>query len=138
MSDTLHPVVELLLARMESHPEEFTQGTRWSEYMKRATTFGTPHEQATLKEKLRVLQMDKTHVDMMDELLNGEEHQKKQKELEAQQALHDAQRYADAQRYTMADMDYYRRLAQQQYSDLRNKPATQGVLGGLFRGKWHE
>ena len=77
----MHPVVQFLLARMESHPEEFPADGegRWQEWTYRMRPLLTPDERIAL----RAPEMDHIHSQVLDELLNGEE---RRKELEAQKA----------------------------------------------------
>ena len=65
--DNVHPVVQLLAKRMESHPEEFTKG-RWGMWVSALMEMATPEE----KLLLRKARMDEIHEEVMDELLNGE------------------------------------------------------------------
>lgn len=67
MSENVHPVVQLLAKRMESHPEEFTNG-RWGMWVSVLMEIATPEE----KLLLRKTRMDEIHEEVMDELLNGE------------------------------------------------------------------
>jgi hypothetical protein len=86
----LHPVTELLLARMESHPEEFrdpylmsqarpTYGEgRWEPAIRGVQQWGAPEDTETLNAKIRGIYMDQAHEWVMDELLNGEERRRKE------------------------------------------------------------
>lgn len=67
MSENVHPVVQLLAKRMDSHPEEFTKG-RWGMWVSALMEMATPEE----KLLLRKFRMDEIHEEVMDELLNGE------------------------------------------------------------------
>ena len=71
MADNIHPVVELLVARMESHPEEFEPngGGRWAEWLDRLIPFVTEEERVMLRGHM----MQEIHEEVMDELLNGDE-----------------------------------------------------------------
>lgn len=70
----LHAMVELLLARMESNPEEFTlEEDRWGYPITTVEEYGSPEDTAALKKKLRDIRLEEAHKWMMDELLNGEE-----------------------------------------------------------------
>ena len=71
MADNIHPVVELLAARMESHPEEFgpDRGGRWAEWLDRLIPFVTEEERVMLRGPM----MQDIHEEVLDELLNGEE-----------------------------------------------------------------
>jgi hypothetical protein len=76
MADKLHPVVELMLARMETHPEEFPEtftGGRWYTVITRILNWSSEEESEVLRERLRDIMLDKAHAEAMDELLNGEE-----------------------------------------------------------------
>ena len=83
MSD-FHPLVELMLARMESHPGEFEGGDedlgyppdvthRWTYILQAMRRYTTPAENEALDARLRAIRMDMIHRDAMDELLNGDE-----------------------------------------------------------------
>ena len=91
-----HPLVELLLARMKSHPEEFAGspdrlypisstpvGERWGYILTRAQEYATPEEEAAMKEALRSIKLDALHREAMDELLNGDERRRKVAEEQA-------------------------------------------------------
>jgi len=73
-----HDVVKLLLARMESHPEEFTlkQGrnhSRWFDHINAVNSYGNEVDKAALNAKLRDLRLAEIHEQVMDELCNGPE-----------------------------------------------------------------
>lgn len=81
MSKELHPVVELLLARMNSHPEEFANGaSRWGWMINDIMDHGTDEERAALKEGLRPIRLQEVHEVVLDELCNGEERRRKEQE----------------------------------------------------------
>lgn len=79
MEDELHPVVRLLLARMESNPEEFcgtydgygSEGphTRWSKWLRQLKEHTTPEEQALLDASVREVRMMQIQHEVMQELL---------------------------------------------------------------------
>jgi len=92
----IHPLVELMLARMESHPEEFTcekfginpMGTggddRWWRVRETIEGCGTEEEKAAVWAATRKITMNACHEWMLDELLNGEARRRKEwEELEA-------------------------------------------------------
>lgn len=84
----LHAMVELLLARMESNPEEFTlEEDRWGYPITTVEEYGSPEDTAALKKKLRGIRLDEAHKWMMDELLNGEERRRGEREMMQQQAM---------------------------------------------------
>lgn len=73
-----HDVVKLLLARMESHTEEFRVGRkpfndRWEEHISDIQAFGNAVDTAALDAKLRDIRLGEVHERVMDELLNGPE-----------------------------------------------------------------
>ena len=94
MSKELHPVVELLLARMKSHPEEFTEeylfsevspntpyvGERWGGILRVVLQNGSEVEIEALNEALRPIRLKQAHEYMMDELCNGDERRRKMRE----------------------------------------------------------
>ena len=85
MADEPHEVVKLLLARMESHPEEFRIGDgvfhlRWSRQIDMIHDHGREADKAALNAKLRDIIMDEVHEQVMDELCNGPERRRKEAE----------------------------------------------------------
>lgn len=94
MSDNFHPLVELLLARMKSHPEEFEGGAygevyatydaptryRWDNIMRQLAMLATPDENDALTTAVRNIKLDALHREAMDELLNGDERRRKAEE----------------------------------------------------------
>ena len=100
----VHPVVKLLLARMESHPEEFDvepkailRSGRWDGVLARINPHLNDAEEATLKGKIRDMALTAAHEAAMDELLNGPARRE-----EAERALNEkiqaaAQQQLDAQ-----------------------------------------
>ena len=78
-----HDVVKLLLARMESHPEEFRVASgpeRWGVPIDMIQDYGSEADKAVLNAKLRDIVMGEAHEDVMDELLNGPEKRRKYEE----------------------------------------------------------
>ena len=79
----MHEVVTLLLARMESNPEEFHKdhseplgsldGRRWQRVIETIVMYGAEEEKQAIKHAMRKIQLAKAHEDMMDELFNGPE-----------------------------------------------------------------
>lgn len=91
MSDNIHPVVELLAARMESHPEEFGEdgSGRWAEWLDQLIPFVTEEERVMLRKPM----VQTIHEDVLDELLNGPERRAE----EMRKREEDAQRYRQHQ-----------------------------------------
>jgi hypothetical protein len=80
-----HDVVKLLIKRMESHPEEFRVGgkpfcDRWDEHISDVQAFGNEADVNTLNAKLRDIRLGEIHERVMDELCNGEERRRKERE----------------------------------------------------------
>jgi hypothetical protein len=51
--------VEILLARMETHPEEFEQDSKWVGMFNEYKKYMEPEEQTAVLDKLKQLKMDK-------------------------------------------------------------------------------
>lgn len=90
MSEELHDVVKLLIARMETHPEEFggdlvASGSieeRWWSVIREVHEYGTETERNAINAAMREIKMQHAHELMMDELCNGEERRRKEREEE--------------------------------------------------------
>jgi hypothetical protein len=80
-----HDVVKLLLARMESHPEEFKfrrggYHERWYEYINSINEYGNKADKFAINEKMRNIRLAEVHEQVMDELLNGPERRRMEEE----------------------------------------------------------
>ena len=82
-NEELHPAVQLLLKRMESHPEEFVPPpemawtpSRWQHVLEVVVDHGSAADKEAVDNKIRALQMERLHQWALDELLNGEERRK--------------------------------------------------------------
>ena len=108
MEDNVHEVVKLLLARMESHPEEFAAGSaRWGWMIENVMEHCSNEEAEAIKEGLRPIRMQEIHEYVMDELLNGEERraqEQRERDLEAQRLVGrvQAKAYANLGQYQQA------------------------------------
>ena len=85
MEDEPHDAVKLLLARMESHPEEFrlkdpSYHDRWYNHMSAINSYGNEADIAALNAKVRDIRMAEIHEQIMDEMLNGEDRRRKHAE----------------------------------------------------------
>ena len=85
MVDEPHEVVKLLLARMESHPEEFRVTDapfhdRWYDHINGIHAYGNEVDKAAIAAKLRDIRLDEIHERVMDEMLNGEDRRRKEAE----------------------------------------------------------
>jgi hypothetical protein len=71
----LHPVIQLLLKRMESHPEEFEcKGYgRWQYALEIIENYGSTEDVAVLRDAMRSIRLEEAHVWALEELCNGEE-----------------------------------------------------------------
>jgi hypothetical protein len=93
MADNIHPVIELLAARMESHPEEFPVssrgqlpiGGRWSPWLAQAEHLMNDAERTLIYDKAKEVIFQRIHEEVLDELLNGEQRRAEEK------AAHDAE-----------------------------------------------
>ena len=85
MSDSEnHPLVDLMLARMESHPHEFDGiNNRWVPAIIDIEDYAPPEQAALVKAKIAAIRLDAAHHKAMDELLNGEERRRQKAEVEA-------------------------------------------------------
>jgi hypothetical protein len=96
MADDIHPVVELLIARMESHPEEFkddylmsevrpTVGSgRWLHATQAIQDHGSKRDVEALNAALSKIYMQHIHDWVMDELFNGEGRRREEEERKKQ------------------------------------------------------
>ena len=93
----LHPAVKLLLARMDSHPEEFAgRGNyRWESIYSDINHVASQSEKQAMKAKLREIKMGAIHKRMMEQLLTedteAEEHEYERRVLTALQLQQQAQ-----------------------------------------------
>lgn len=93
-----HPLVDLMLARMKSHPEEFKSvDGRWDSAMGAIENWAKPEQKALVTRALYDILLDAAHHEAMDELFNGEERRLKLMEAEKENQLAQAQRYAAIQ-----------------------------------------
>ena len=132
--DNMHDVVKLLLARMESHPEEFDVESRPNEFdvdlptlFRSGRWYGVlarinPHlngaEEAALKGKIRDMALTAAHEAAMDELLNGPARRE-----EAERALNEKIQAA-AQQQLAAQRPQYAGTQQQLAAQLQPSPWT--------------
>lgn len=117
MSDELHPATKLLLARIESHPDEFkdeyllsevypsARGNymRWDSALRAIREHGSVHDIEAISAALRPIRMEQIHEWAMDELLNGEERRRKKREAK----------------------EYYEHMVRQQQAQLQQKAGAQ-------------
>lgn len=104
-----HAVVKLLLARMESHPEEFKSYVRgrWDDVVNEITEYGNETDKAAINAKLRDIRLDEAHADALDELCNGPERRRvQQEEIEYERQLIMQKAAAQRQTTQMAAQQY--------------------------------
>ena len=85
MADEPHDAVKLLLARMDSHPEEFRfkEGAyhdRWYNHISAINSYGNEADKAALNAKIRDVRMAEVHEQVIEELCNGLENRRKEEE----------------------------------------------------------
>jgi hypothetical protein len=69
-----HPLVDLMLERMKSHPEEFEgEGNRWVEALVAIHQWAAPEQREQVDRAIGDIRLDKAYNEAMDELLNGEQ-----------------------------------------------------------------
>ena len=109
-----HAVVKLLVARMESHPEEFERSleSRWYDTIGEINAWGNEADKAAIAVGLREIRLREAHEDAMDELLNGPERRRKQAE-EAEYERNLIMQQARAQRNTSIQQQAAQSYAQQ-------------------------
>lgn len=118
MADNIHEVVQLLAARLESHPEEFNgpgfPGKRWDKVVAVIIPWLRDEE----RQVLRGIYMDRAHTLAMGELLSSQK-----PNISAQNALSDA-----------VVLDAYEQQQQQQQRGLRaynNSTLNANILNTL-------
>jgi hypothetical protein len=133
MVDEPHAVVKLLVARMESHPEEFKRhgapyNERWCGIVSDIAEWGNEADKAAMDAALREIRLGEAHEDMMDELCNGPERRRMQEE----EAKYEQQLiWQQAQKSN--------RMAAQQYAQQYQNAAgtfTPGIRGKSVTGTW--
>jgi hypothetical protein len=85
MEDEPHDAVKLLIARMDSHPEEFklkdpSYHDRWYNHISAINSYGNEADVAALNAKIRDIRMAEVHERIMEELCNGPENRRKEEE----------------------------------------------------------
>jgi hypothetical protein len=69
----IHPAVQLLLARMDSHPEEFVQQARWQSDYEPFKQHWNAEEKRLFRNRLREIQLDEMHKRLLKRVVNGGE-----------------------------------------------------------------
>ena len=141
--DNIHPVVKLLAARMESHPDEFWYpethaelrtgiGTgRWDFALREVRIWANPEELKLLSQG----PLDALHRTALDELLNGPERRAEEERLREEERKHFAAQALKAQSQvrntgTIAPSGQYTGVTQalgQQYAQAQGQNALAGL-----------
>jgi uncharacterized damage-inducible protein DinB len=118
MADEInHPLVDLMLERMKTHPEEFEgEGNRWNDALVAIHQWAAPEQKEQVDRALGDIMLDEAHRDALDELLNGEQ---RRAEAKAEQAAKDAA-------LQQAIQQAKQQMAQQMQGDINNH-----MLNGL-------
>jgi len=66
---TIHEGVKLLLARMESHPEEFENDARWARFYQQYKSHWNSTEKRLFSKKMRAIRMKAMHESLIKELM---------------------------------------------------------------------
>jgi hypothetical protein len=137
-NEELHPVVQLLLKRMESHPEEFSNNkgyARWHYAVDMVQSYGSTQEKAALRSAIRTARLEEAHVWTLDELCNGDERRKEaerqEEEMRKQQSLY-TQAQARLAQGQLAQGQLVQAMSLQKYAQLgatTNTTANQIKLG---------
>jgi hypothetical protein len=108
MADDIHPVVKLLIARMESHPEEFKDdylmtelrpangSGRWLRATQAIQDHGSKRDVEALNVALSKIYMQYIHDWVMDELFNGEDRRREEEEVKKRVWLQQQQMHQQA------------------------------------------
>ena len=112
-----HPAVQLMLARMDTHPEEFRpRGYRWEEALGSMLEAASPKEVMALAAKINRFRMDALHEQIMSELLEG-----KSEDVRSPRDLELARR------------DYALRQYSSQYDTANPPPRVGSALKAIFK-----
>ena len=125
-----HPLVDLMLRRMQSHPEEFEdKHTRWDEALSAIDEYATSEQKARVSRALGDIMLDEAHRDALDELLNGEQ---RRAEIRAEQAAKDAalQQAMQQAKQQMAQQLQGMSTTWTAYDEIANIQPTSLKLGG--------
>jgi hypothetical protein len=108
MADEIHPVVELLIARMDSHPEEFRDdylmsevrasisSGRWLRATQAIQDHGSKRDVEALNAALSKIYMQYIHDWVMDELFNGDDRRREEEEVKKRVWLQQQQMHQQA------------------------------------------
>jgi hypothetical protein len=134
MTDEVHPLVTLLVARAKSHPDEFKEerdiiasSDRWWRAVDIISRNGTDADKALMSSTIGRLAMDKAHEWALDELLNGEE--RREAERRAKEEME--KRYAAQQTSMAQQSQLYGQVAQNNSITLGDQTLTADMLSQI-------
>lgn len=118
MEDNVHPVVELLVARMESHPEEFriydnstlAIGGRWETWIAQIRPFMNEAEHKALFNTAKEAFLQRVHEEVLDELLNGPERRAEEERKHREDLKRYSQHMVAAQQPMVAGTQQYQNV----------------------------
>jgi hypothetical protein len=147
VTNNIHPVVELLAARMESHPEEFPVQPngqlpimgRWAPWLAQAEHLMNDAERTLLYTKAKETIFQRIHEEVLDELMNGPERraeEKRKRDEETQR--HIAHAAAQQQAAMQQQLQGYRQAMGQYQSHLgaHSRAQATGIVGKSPSGIW--
>lgn len=119
MADKInHPLVDLMLERMKTHPEEFEgEGNRWNDALVAIHQWAAPEQKEQVDRAIGDIRLDKAYNEAMDELFNGEQ---RRAEAKAEQAAKDAA-------LQQAMQQAKQQMAQQMQGDYDNAVWSAGI-----------
>jgi hypothetical protein len=140
MTNNIHPVVELLAARMESHPEEFPVQPngqlpimgRWAPWLAQAEHLMNDAERTLLYTKAKETIFQRIHEEVLDELMNGPERRAEEKRKRDEETQRHIAHAAAQQRAAQQSALSQYQNAMGQY---RQAQAT-GIVGKSPSGIW--
>jgi hypothetical protein len=139
-----HPVVKLLISRMESNPEEFDGRGLWRSRVDIYDDAYTPEETAALAAAERHIRLDRKHAKVMKALLSppGEDEERARLEAQAEITNQWGQlRNAALSPYDVVHKEFYKRTfdqaqAHKAYSTAQTTQTPKGLgnaLKGIFK-----
>lgn len=141
MTDEVHPLVTLLVARAKSHPEEFRGGkpntispaSRWWFAVDTIRRDGTAEDKALLTSTIGRGLMDEAHEWALDELMNGE-----QRRAEGQRAMEEEEKRQSAMQQALQQALQQAKSSQQtQAQSLQQAQALQSLQNAYAQpGLW--
>jgi len=136
MTDEPHPAVKLLLARMESNPEEFSAyENRWREVMHKVMTYCIEEEKALLNDKLRSIVLNDAHEEIMRELLGAEDKEPELKKVTWNRLTGVSSLQNAAQQQNSSLVNALQEYNNQQQADPYLRSAVQKINSWIYGGK---